>query len=365
MIAAWACAAQAQSELPQARLKIDFPADSPVAVVAADWGESRAAARGNALMLDLKTSLVLRNTASQRIRGVVLRVVAQEVSPGGKASVAVPSLNVAPGETFPVRVDLRLLRPPAPPGGPLVEVSLDGVLFEDLSFYGPDRLESRRAMLAWELEAQRDRAHFKKVLETEGEEGLRRAMLDSLARQAARPRLDVQVVRRAPPTAFGGEQIQFAFLRFPGAPVEPISGTAEVAGNEARTPRVEFRNVSAREIRYLEIGWIVRDRDGREFFAGSLPASGLKLAPGAKARTQETVSLRFASSPGRPLSISGMTGFVSQVEFADGSLWIPPRKALSDPRLARVVAPSAEEQRLAEIYRTKGLAALIAELKKF
>jgi hypothetical protein len=362
MIAAWACAARAQ---PQARLKIDFPADSPVAVVAADWGESRAAARGNALLLDLKTSLVLRNTASRRIRGVVLRVVSQEVSPGGKASVAVPSLNVAPGETFPVRVDLRLLRPPAPPGGPLVEVSLDGVLFEDLSFYGPDRLDSRRAMLAWELEAQRDRAHFKRILETEGEEGLRRAVLDSLARQAARPRLDVQVIRRTPPTAFGGQQIQFAFVRFPGAPVEPLSGTAEVAGNEARAPRLEVRNVSTREIRSLEIGWIVRDRDGREFFAGSLPASGLKLAPGAKARTEEPVSLRFASSPGRPLSISGMTGFVSQVEFADGSLWIPPRNLLADPRLARVVTPSAEEQRLAEIYRTKGLAALIAELKKF
>jgi hypothetical protein len=53
------------------------------------------------------------------------------------------------------------------------------------------------------------------------------------------------------------------------------------------------------------------------------------------------------------------------VEFADGSLWIPPRNLLADPRLARVVTPSAEEQRLAEIYRTKGLAALIAELKKF
>jgi hypothetical protein len=32
-------------------------------------------------------------------------VLAQEVTPGGKASVAVPSLNVASGETFPVRVD--------------------------------------------------------------------------------------------------------------------------------------------------------------------------------------------------------------------------------------------------------------------
>lgn len=358
-------AALAQGELPQTRLKIDLPKDSPVAVVAADWGESRASARGNALLLDLKTSLVLKNTASQRIRGVVLRVVAQEVSPGGKASVAAPSLNVGPGETFPIRIDLRLLRPRMPFGGPLVEVSLDGVLFEDLSFYGPDRLESRRAMLAWELEAQRDRAHFKRILETEGEEGLRRAMLESLARQAERPRLDLQVVRGMPATAFGGREVRFAFVRMPGAPVEPLSGTVEVAGSEARAPRLEVRNVSSREVRYLELGWIVRDRDGREFFAGALPASGLKLPPGGVARTQEAVALKFGSGSGKPLAIAGMTGFVNQVEFADGSVWVAPRSALADPRLARVVAPSAEEQRLAEIYRSKGLAALIAELKKF
>ena len=60
-----------------------------------------------------------------------------------------------------------------------------------------------------------------------------------------------------------------------------------------------------------------------------------------------------------------MTGFVSQVEFTDGSIWIPDRSALSDPRLAHVVAPSPEEQRLTQLYRRKGLAALVAELKKF
>ena len=37
----------------------------------------------------------------------------------------------------------------------------------------------------------------------------------------------------------------------------------------------------------------------------------------------------------------------------------------AEPRLARVVAPSPEEERLTQIYRKKGLAALVAELKKF
>jgi hypothetical protein len=65
------------------------------------------------------------------------------------------------------------------------------------------------------------------------------------------------------------------------------------------------------------------------------------------------------------LAIEAMTGFVSSVEFADGSMWIPSRADLGVPQLQRVMAPSGEEQRLIQIYRKKGLAALIAELNKF
>jgi hypothetical protein len=60
-----------------------------------------------------------------------------------------------------------------------------------------------------------------------------------------------------------------------------------------------------------------------------------------------------------------MTGFVSSVEFIDGSMWIPNRAELDDPVLRRVVAPSPEEQRLVQIYRKRGIAAVIEELKKF
>jgi len=51
-----------------------------------------------------------------------------------------------------------------------------------------------------------------------------------------------------------------------------------------------------------------------------------------------------------------MTGFISSVEYTDGSVWIPSRADLGTPRLQRIVAPSDEEQRLAQIYRKKGLA---------
>jgi hypothetical protein len=364
-----ACAAAAQDPPPDTRslLKIDLPANSPVTLVSADWGPTRTAARGSAMVIDLRTALSLRNSGTRRIRGVTLQVSAQEVTPGGKASVAVPTLDVAPGETFPVRIDLRLLRPLLIGGSPLVQVSLDGVLFEDLSFYGPNKLNSRRSMTVWELEARRDRKYFKSVFEGGGEEALQRTVLESMARQAERPRMDVQAVRGRATAVDPGREVQFAFLRFPDAPVEPVAGLARIAGNEAREPSLEVRNRSNRTVRYFEIGWLIQDGQGREFLAGAVPASdpNLKLAPGETAKALEAVSLKFSSAPGRPVTISGLTGYVSHVEFEDGSLWVPPRTALSDSRLARAVTPSPEEQRLVELYRKRGMAALVSELKKF
>ncbi len=363
-----ATAAWAQAPQPSSSVKVNFPADSPVALVSADWGESRTEARGGALLLDLHTSLSLRNTTQARIRGVTLLVQAQEVTPGGKASVTVPSLDVGPSETFPIRVDLRLLRPMFGSGA-LAEITLDGVLFQDLSFYGPNKLNSRRAMTVWELEARRDRRYFKSVLEARGPEGLRQEALATLARLADRPQLDVQVIPRGRTTAVATAQerpVQFAFLQLPDSPLEPVAGLARVAGGEARAPRIEVVNRSSRPVRYFEIGWIIKDQQGREFLAGSVPVSdsALRLAPGAKGEVAEGAALRFSRVAGQAVQIQGMTGFVSQVEFADGTIWIPSRAALDAPRFRTVLAPSPEEQRLADLYRKKGLAALVAELKK-
>jgi hypothetical protein len=340
--------------------KIDLPPESPVTLVSDGWGESSATARGGAYLLDIHAALSLRNASQRRIRGVTLTVVAQEVTPGGKASVSLP-LDVAPGEIFPVHFDVPLLRPLGPnSGGPLVEVGLDGVLFDDLGFYGPDKLHSRRTMTVVELEARRDRVYFKKRLEQAGPNALQKEMLDSLARQADRPQLGVQMVRGRVTNTDPEREVQFAFLHLPEAPVEPTDGLARIAGNEARAPRFEVKNRSDRDIRYLEIGWIVKDQQGREFLAASMPAD-LNLAPGRSSRVVQDAALRF---PERT-TIQSMTGFISTVEFADGSYWIPTRAALEDPRLRSAVAPSPEEQRLAQLYRKKGLAALVEELKKF
>jgi hypothetical protein len=355
---------------PRSSISIKFAKDSPVVVLNVATGESRATARGAALVLDLHMALTLRNLGASRIHGVTLRVVSQEVTLGGKGSVAYPSLNVGPGEAFPVRIDMQLVRPTQAAAGPLVEVNLDGVLFQDLSFYGPDRLNSRRTMTTWEMEAQRDREHFKRVLAQNGPDGLRHEMIDSLARQAERPQLDVRVARGGPAVssaAAGAERTeQFAFLKFPDAPVEPVEGWAQLAGNEVRAPRIQVLNKSDKAVKYVELAWLVRDQKGQQYMAASLPAAdpALHLLPGRTASVLQETALRFSRS-GQPVSIQGMTGFVSEVEFADGKVWIPNRQNLENALLLKVLPPSNEEQRLSDLYRIKGIGALIEELKKF
>src|ERR1700729_2801681 len=184
------CNAVFEAALP----KIDLPADSPVVLLSADYGESNEMPRGSAMLLDVHAALSLRNSSQRKIRGITLLVTAQDVTPGGKGSVTVTSLDVGPQETFPVRIDLRLLRPLQASSGVPVQISLDGVLFDDLSFYGPDKLSSRRTLMLSESEARRDRRYFKSVLASGGQEKLRQEMLESLTHQADRPSLDVEVV---------------------------------------------------------------------------------------------------------------------------------------------------------------------------
>ena len=215
-------------------------------------------------------------------------------------------------------------------------------------------------MTMWELEAQRDRKYFKTLLETAGAEGLRKEMLSTLARQGdrsqprradgARPRHQLDAER----------ETQFAFLEIPESPVEASGGVARIGTGLAGAPRFEVRNRSNRAVQHLEIGWIVKDQQGREFLAASMPAD-MRLAPNQSGQVAQDAALRFD----RPVSIQSMSGFVSSVEFADGSQWIPSRSALEQPGLRQVVAPSPEEQRLSLIYSKKGLQALIDELKKF
>src|ERR1039458_4198341 len=181
--------------LASSSVRVDLPADSPLVFMGMTTGSSRTAARGAALVLDLNLSLTLRNISANRIHGVTLRVVSQEVAMGGVGSVFQPGLDVGPGEVFPVHIATKLMRPAQMAGGPLLQVNLDGVLFQDLSFYGQDKLHSRRIMTASEMEAQRDRSALKRLLAQGGNPALKDAVLKILARREALPEIQGRIVR--------------------------------------------------------------------------------------------------------------------------------------------------------------------------
>lgn len=369
LLAAAAFAQPQQNAESLNSVRVNLSADSPVSLLGNEWSASRISDRGGAQVLNLAGQLLLKNGSNRHIRAITWLVQTRDNTPGGRASVTKASLDVGSGETFPLRVELRLLRPVARGAAPEIEATLDGVLFDDLSFYGPNLLDSRRVMVAFEMEAQRDRKHFLGVLQARGAEGLRAECMTSMARQASMPRLDVQMARAGRVTsASAGEterKLEFAFLRFPDSPVEAVAGMAGVLGAEARSPRIEVWNRSPRAVRYVEVGWLLRDSRGREYLAGAVPGKAV-MGPGEKMQIVEPGTLRFAESTGgAPVSIDGMTGFVNQVEFADGTVWVPSRAALANPSLERVLAPSAEEQRLTNLYRKKGLNALMEELKRF
>jgi hypothetical protein len=239
-----------------------------------------------------------------------------------------------------------------------VEITLDGVLFDDLSFYGPNRLNSRRSMTVWELEARRDRNFFRNVLATRGPEGLRSEMLASLDRQADRMQMDARIAQSGRSTTNRSErQVQLAFLESPGSPIQTDGGMVRVADNEARSPRILIRNRSDRAVRGIELGWLVKDPRGKEFVSGGVPLQ-LDLQPRQRTTLVQDITLRFTQPGGSAIPIQDMSATVTSVEFGDGTMWVPERSG-------RWPTPSPEEQRLSELYRKRGIDALVAELNRF
>ncbi len=149
-------------------LAVEFPHDSPVIPVGFDFGPSTVTSRGPSMVIDLHAALTLRNVGTKPICGLTLRVEAQDLSPHGKGSVTKPSLFILPGEEFPVKVDMQLVRPisAARSESAMVQVTLDCALFNDLKAYGPDKLNSKRTLLVYEMEARRDRQFLTRLLDS-------------------------------------------------------------------------------------------------------------------------------------------------------------------------------------------------------
>ena len=347
-------------------LEIEFPRDSPVLPVTSNLGLTTARVAGASMVLELHASLLLRNTGTKPISGLTLLVQAQDVTPSGRGSVTVPSLRVEPGEVFPVRLDMELSRPfNSAREGAIVRVSLDCALFSDLTAYGPDKLQSRRSLMVYELEARRDRTFLASLLQGGKLAQLREELNFGL--QALSPeQLGLELLRAPRVTGNREQALKVGAVSFPSAPVKAIGGAAQVDGSEIHSPEVEVRNTSQKTVRTIDMGWIVRDERGRQYIAGSVPAS-LDLRPVQTGTMTEPGTLRLSHPTGQPMSIDALYAFVNDVEFADGKLWIPSRAdidaATDDPLLRRALANSPEEQRLAEIYRHKGMSGLADELR--
>jgi hypothetical protein len=347
-------------------LNFDFSRDSPVLLVSFEMGSSTAKIRGTSMLLDLHAMFVLRNVSSKPLAGLTMRVDARDL-PSGKGSVTVPSLTVQPGDTFPVRLDMEILRPIAAKGTPsLVDVGLDCALFSDLTAYGPDQLHSRHTLVVYQLEARREREYLALLLQHQEWAKLRDELNFGLPEEAPRS-LGLEFIRGPLSSVLSARAFAVSPVVFSGAPVQPIGGGAEVAGNEVRGPYVELKRTSNRGVRSLELGWIVRDDHDREFVGGSVPVT-LSTEKVQSVKISDSAAMRFSSGTGQPMMIGALRAFVNDVEFSDGKVWIPSRaeidEATSDPVLRHELANSPEQQRLARIYRMKGTTGLAEELKR-
>jgi hypothetical protein len=349
-------------------LTFDFPRDSPVLPVSFAMGSSTAKIRGTSMMLDLHASFILRNVGGKALSGLTMRVEAPDLQ-SGKGSVTVPSLTVQPGETFPVKLDMEILRPISAGrmGTPsLVQVALDCALFSDLTAYGPDELHSRHTLVVYQLEARREREYLALLLHNQEWSKLRDELNFGLPEESPRS-LGLEFIHGPLSSVANGRAFAVSPVVFSGAPVQPIGGGAEVAGNEVRGPYVELRKMSNRSVRSLELGWIVRDDHDREFVGGSIPVT-LSTEAVQSVKITDSGAMRFSNGIGQPMVIGALRAFVNDVEFSDGKVWIPSRadidQATSDPVLRHELANSPEQQRLAKIYRLKGTTGLAEELKR-
>jgi hypothetical protein len=293
-------------------------------------------------------------------------VEAPDLSPAGRASVTVPSLDVAPGESFPVRIDLELLRPlgAGRGGSAMLEIGLDCVLFQDLTAYGPDVLRTRRNLTVYELEARRDREYFRN-LAASGRTIQLQEEINAASPYLHPPQLGLELLGKVEADSHVRRPVSLSFVPFSNSPVEMLRGNARIFRNEIETPQLSVRNGSKRMLQTVEIGWILRDEGGHDYMAGSLPAD-VAIAPAESGSIQQNGVLRFSHPSGRPMMVEQLLAFVRNVQYADGSMWIPTRAdiggATLDPSVRRAIANSPEEQRLFQIYRKKGMNALMAEL---
>jgi len=117
--------------------------------------------------------------------------------------------------------------------------------------------------------------------------------------------------------------------------LQPLDGWAQVAGNEARSPRIQVRNRSAQTIKYVELGWLVSDPGGQQYLAASLPASdpALYLPAGKTARVEQDTALRSPAPASQSAFRRG--GLRQPRAVRRRKLWVPSRADLERDSLSK------------------------------
>lgn len=367
-IAGWAQAPSSWTD-PAEAIEFQAPAATSVELVEQDYSRTQISVRGPAAVVELRCKLTLANRSSKTLRGIALAVISAPGQSAGRASVITPSLAVAPGERFPVDVSLRLVRPLPSADEPLATIAVDGVLYADLSYRGPDEMSSRRRLTLLELEATEDRKRLSSLLAARGAEALRGEVLAVLERQSERPSLEVRLAgggRAVSPAVRASMQpVELAVLDVPETPLDLLSGSALAGDSQAVSPTISVRNRSGRAIRDFEVGWLVHDRAGKRYAAGAVPSGGAVLGDGSSGAVTGRRLFEFRSRGAEPFEIGGMSAYVRRVEFTDGTVWTPSRVALEQTSLLDVEPISNEQSRLAAVYRSRGLQGLINELARF
>lgn len=345
-------------------LRLNLPNDTPVLLESFDVGTGAQHQRGFPGAGRFDAALKLRNIASKTIVGIVFTINYDALGHLPAASVITTGLHVPPAAEFPLHMSLQTaqgtrmaLNSPAS-----LNVSLDCVLFSDLSFYGSDPLHERDNLIVYELQARRERSYVGELIKADRLPEVREELNFGLPPEPPAWVLTLA----AEPKVVRGKTLTLQPL-VEDSPVQMSSGTIQVNGGRFWGPEFEV-HVRATPVvpSSVDVALIIADQRGREAVAAILPFT----LNGAKGESTVRCSLAGEASAldSVPVLIRKCYAFISDIKFVDGSVWIPGRADLekaSDGSLLSALASCPERQRLADVFRRGGIEAVMSDLKQF
>lgn len=360
----------ARAESPAPAVQFNVPDDSPILLQSFDVSAVPERPRGTPIVREFDTRLRVRNASSKTIVGVAVSVAYEGISAVPAASVVTTGIRVAPQAEFPLHIALETAHATrvsiSSPG--TVQILLDCVLFSDLSTYGPNHLRERMNLLVYELQARRERGYISQLLKAGRLPDIREELNFGLPAEAPAWALKVATQRN-----MGRGELLHVQALLESGPIQIVRGTIEAAGGRFWSPLFEVRAQNRAVPASLDIALILADERGREAIAAILPFS-IEADASGTIRLQSAITAQASALDSVPVLIRKCHAFVSDVRFADGSVWIPSRADLekasaaslpNDAPLLNALSTCPERQRLAAVFRRGGMQAVESDLKRF